>query len=325
MIRLVTAETRRILREPLAIVLTLLLAVTAAVTTFAFQEVSHSNLGNVRAEIERLTPEGCEREAAEIPPGSGIDADAMLEQCLAELPMYQKQYRAIESNFTADADFAALAQHPLGAPVWAFGLMASLPGLLALALLSARVVAREWSRGTITPVLLYEQRLGRLLAARALALWLWAAGTALVMTLAVWLLAVLFTRGAYPLDGEAPLDEVLSAAGRRAGAGLLVLLLACALLVTLAALVRSPLRTALLGAVLLALCLWSVSQTLDPWLPGRLVADAMGFEPHYATLDHMWQPSGGSEVSLLLRALPALTVMAAASAWGIRVRRRSLL
>jgi hypothetical protein len=239
--------------------------------------------------------------------------------------MYRERYRAMEKRFVADADFAALGQHPLGAFVWGTGLLASAPGFIALLLLAAHLVAGEWSRRTVTPVLFYEQRLGRLLAARAAALWLWAAGTAMVISLGVWLLGVLHTRETYPLHGSVPFDDIASIVGQRVGVGVLVLGVFIPLAVVLAALVRQPLRTVLAGTLALALCAWSALGPLAAWLPGRLLADAMGYARHWATTDHWWLPAGEASMPVWVRLLPFLAVASGVFMAGVRRRRRDLV
>lgn len=320
---LLGVEIRRVLRSPLSFLLLLLLTAGGVLGAYAEQETADSNLANVRNGLAHLTVEGCEKDAANAP--ADVNRARFLKQCLAELAMYRERYAEVEKSFVADADFAALGQHPVGALVWGVGLLASAPGFVALLLLAAHLVAGEWSRRTVTAVLLYEQRLGRLLAARAAAVWVWSCGSIVVISAGVWLMGVLHTRDAYPLDGPLSTDAVLAVVGQRLGAGLAVLAVAALLVVLLAALVRMPLRLVLCGVILLGLCAWSAYGPLAAWLPGRLLADSMDFVRHWATTDHWWVPSADADVPVWLRAVPTLAVTAAFFAWALRRRRRSLV
>lgn len=74
----------------------------------------------------------------------------------------------------ANAEGAQVAAqlNPLAAGAEAAGLMASLPGALALALLAGAHIGGEWSGRTMKNLLTQEGRRWRVLAAKLVSLWL---------------------------------------------------------------------------------------------------------------------------------------------------------
>ncbi|MFJ5830966.1 hypothetical protein [Streptomyces sp. NPDC093089] len=316
-LRLLGCELRRTLPRLLPVAMLLLLAVGITLQTLNVQRLAYNNLRNVRAGLARLTPEGCAKDASNLPPD--VPADQFLKDCLAGLESTRTAYENIETGFTATAEHMGLAQHSLGALGWTFGWLATAPGLLAILVLAAFFTAGEWSRGTAVPLLLQEQRLWRLLSAKAAVLWLWSLLVAAAMTVGVWLLAVMHTRRTFPLHQMVVPDEVSAYTWPRVGTGLLVLGVACSAAVGLAAVVRLPLRTLLVGVLVLAVA----ASPVMSWLPGPVLADAMGLLPGLNVYDHLWtSPSADSATPAAVRALPwvALLCLALWQAWRTRPR-----
>lgn len=315
-LRLLGCELRRTLPRLLPVTLLLLLTVGITLQTLNVQRVSYNNLENVRTGLTKLTPENCAEDARNLPAGS--PAEPFLKDCLSGLERTRAAYTDIEAGFAATADHMGLAQHPLGAVGWTFGWLATAPGLIAVLLLAAFFTAGEWSRGTAVPLLLQEQRLWRLLSAKAVVLWLWSLLAAAATSLGVWLLAVAHTRRAFPLYRSVTEDEVLFFAVQRSGIGVLVLGVACTAAVTLAAAVRMPLRTVLVGVLLLA----GVTLPVTPWLPGPVVADGLGLSSGRNVYDHLWTAVMDSASPAAVRALPwiALLSLALWQAWRTRPR-----
>lgn len=315
-LRLFGSELRRTLPRLLPVTLLLLLALGITLQTLNVQRVSHNNLENARTGLATLTPQRCAEDAKNLP--ADIPAEPFLNDCLASLESTRAAYREIEAGFAATAEHMGLAQHPLGAVGWAFGWLATAPGLIAVLLLAAFFTAGEWSRGTAVPLLLQEQRLWRLLSAKTAVLWLWSLLAAAATSLGVWVLAASHTRGVFPLYHSVPSDEVLSFALQRSGTGVLVLGLACAAAVALAAVVRMPLRTVLVGVLILAVA----AQPLTSWLPGPILADGLGLSSGLNVYDHLWTGVVESGPPAAVRALPwtALLVVALWQAWRTRPR-----
>ena len=86
--------------------------------------------------------------------------------------------RARLRQFTAQPAQVAAQLSPLAAGAEAAGLMASLPGALALALLAGAHIGGEWSGRTLKNVLIQRGRRWQVLAAKLVSLWL--AGAALI-------------------------------------------------------------------------------------------------------------------------------------------------
>ncbi|MFE9771364.1 hypothetical protein ACFYOV_06765 [Streptomyces sp. NPDC005931] len=315
-LRLFGSELRRTLPRLLSVTLLLLLAVGITLQTLNVQRVSHNNLENVRIGLAKLTPEGCAEDTRNRP--ADVPAEPFLKECLAGLERTRAAYADIEAGFAATADHMGLAQHPLGALGWAFGWLATTPGLIAVLLLAAFFTAGEWSRGTAVPLLLHEQRLWRLLSAKAAVLWLWCLLAAAVTWLGVWLLAVSHARRAFPLYRTVTSDEAVSFALQRGGTGVLVLAAACAGAVAVAAVVRMPLRTVLVGVLLLAV----VTLPLTSWLPGPIVADGLDLSSGRNAYDHLWTAVTDSSAPAAVRALPwtGLFSLALWHAWRTRPR-----
>ncbi|MDQ1008627.1 hypothetical protein QFZ82_003112 [Streptomyces sp. V4I23] len=318
-LRVLGAELRRTLPRLLPVTLLLLLAVGITLQTLNVQRVSHNNVKNVRIGLEKLTPEGCAEDTANLPPD--VPAEPFLKDCLAGLETTRAAYQDIEAGFTATAEHMALAQHPLGAVGWAFGWLATAPGLIAVLVLAAFFTAGEWSRGTAVPLLLQEQRLWRLLSAKAAVLWLWSLLAAAVASAGVWLLAVMHTRRALPLHHLVSPGDVSSFALQRAGTGVLVLGVACVAAVALAAVVRMPLRTVLVGVLVLAVTALPVTE----WLPGPVLADGMGLSAGLNVYDHLWTTASDSATPPAVRTLPWIALLSLALWQSWRTRPRNLV
>ncbi|MCE7082806.1 hypothetical protein [Streptomyces sp. ST2-7A] len=320
-LRLFGAELRRTLPRLLPVGLLVLLVTGAVFQARAVQDVAHSNLDQVRTGMAHLTPEGCAEDTAGLPPDAGVSPEVFHRECVENLPRTIEMYRNIEVGFTATAEHLAPAQHPVGTVGASFGWLATVPGLVAIILLAAYFTAGEWSRGTVVPLLLHEQRLWRLLSAKTAVLLVWSLLTAAVMSLALWALAALHTRRAHPLHDMVSDAEVRAYTLQRAGVGLLVLAITCVASVALAAALRSPLRSSLAGVLLLGL----VTLPITAWSPGAILADGLELKPYLNAWDHVWTTPLGTSVPASIRALPWVVLLLGVVWHGWRVRPRSLV
>jgi hypothetical protein len=149
---------------------------------------------------------------------------------------------------------ARLTEGPLGAGVFAVGLVGSLPGLALALWLAANSVASEWGRRTWRTVLTQDASRARVLASKMAACWLVTLGLMLV----VWAFVAIVlsvARSRYPIPaslhgGEAPGDvsTLLTI-----GSSLLVVAGFVALSTLLAVVCRNMLGTFLAGALLTGL------------------------------------------------------------------------
>ncbi|WP_432125294.1 hypothetical protein [Streptomyces sp. bgisy082] len=298
---LVRAESRRLLRHPLALTLAVLFVFGSLYCAWVSQSMASYNIKQVQANLDSL-PKFCD---------SPRDSPEQRSQCLADLPHQTVGLERIQDRFTAEGVRAARAQDPVGAVLWNVGLLTSIPGLALLVLLAAFSVAGEWSRGSIVPLLLYESRLGRLLAAKAVAVWLWSLALLAVSTVVTGAFGVFYGRDAHPLPSPGALGTVLVETGRGALAGAAVLAGAAAVAVAVAALFRHPLRTALAGMLVLVLVVrTSAVPGLGAWLPGGALADLVGFGAVDGVWDHFWIATAPSAAPVLVRLLPTLALIA---------------
>ncbi|MFI6004250.1 ABC transporter permease subunit [Streptomyces sp. NPDC051366] len=292
--RLVRAETRRLLRHPLALTLAALFVFGSLYCAWVSQNMASYNITQVQANLDFL-PRSCE---------SPRNTPEQKAGCLAEVPMQAVGLERIQDRFTAEGVRAAHAQHPVGSLLWTVRLLTSVPGLALLVMLAAFSVAGEWSRGSIVPLLLYESRLSRLLAAKALAVWVWSLALLCVSAAVTAAFGLSYGRNAYPLPSPGALGTVL------ADTALGVLAAAAAVAVALGALLRRPMRTFLAGMLLLVLVVrTSAAPGLGAWLPGGALADLVGFGAVDDVWDHFWISTDPSTAPVLLRVLPTLALI----------------
>ena len=244
-----------------------------------------------------------------------------LAQCQADSRTYDLPHAAYMLTWGQNiAKAAAPGQQPIGAFGWAAGLLGSVPGVVVVFVLAAVGVAAEWERGTITPLLLAESRLGRVLLAKGLAVW------TLVMSavLAMGVLVILFDEVAgsrtYPLGQLLPNTTglVLYTLRRLAGAALVTgLATAIATVCAVHWRSRGPLVAAGM-ALAVGVNLASAVPALWAWTPGGLIAQIMAFSTQSGIWDHAWGAFHPSSVPLALRCLPWVALLVWA---GVRIPR----
>jgi hypothetical protein len=192
-----------------------------------------------------------------------------------------------------DLAAAAALRHPLGAGAFAAGHAASLPGALAVLVLAGAHVGGGVRGRTIGQVLLQQGRRGRVLAARALALWLTAAG----LLAAAWAALALLAVGLRLAEGElAPVAPLTPGAALAASAGRVVPALAVLAAFVVAGVLAgvatgSAPATFAAGTAALALALGLAGggrPGLRPASPATWVAAAMGFHEPTFVPDHLW-------------------------------------
>jgi ABC-type transport system involved in multi-copper enzyme maturation permease subunit len=193
--------------------------------------------------------------------------------------------RARVNQASAEQARVAAQLNPLAAGAEAAGLMASLPGALALALLAGAHIGGEWSGRTMKNLLTQQGWRWRVLAAKLVSLWL--AGVGLIAVCWVALAAagpVLVHIDHLPAPHESA-AHALSLAGSQAARALLVLA-AFAVIGLLAAVVtRGAIGTtaAAAGAVIAMLIAASLP-ALGRWTPATWVQAWMGFPVGQASI-----------------------------------------
>jgi ABC-type transport system involved in multi-copper enzyme maturation permease subunit len=183
-------------------------------------------------------------------------------------------------------DLRTAAQlHPVAAGAEAAGLMASLPGALAIALLAGGHAGGEWSGRTLKNLLVQHGRRRRVLAAKLVSLWI--AGVALVA--ACWAgLAVagpVLVRVDHLPDPHQSLAAAASWAGSQVGRSLLVLAVFAAVGLLAAVLTRNTIGTtaATAGAFVVMLAVAALPGG-GAWTPATWVQGWMGFPAGEASI-----------------------------------------
>jgi ABC-2 family transporter protein len=193
--------------------------------------------------------------------------------------------RARVNQASAEPAQVAAQLNPLAAGAEAAGLMASLPGALALALLAGAHIGGEWSGRTMKNLLAQQGRRWRVLAAKLVSLWL--AGIGLIAVCWVALAAagpVLVRVDHLPATHESA-AHALSLAGSQAARGLLVLAAFAGIGLLAAVATRGTIGTtaATAGAVIAMLIATSLP-ALGRWTPATWVQAWMGFPAGQASV-----------------------------------------
>jgi len=193
--------------------------------------------------------------------------------------------RARVNQASAEPAQVAAQLNPLAAGAEAAGLMASLPGALALALLAGAHIGGEWSGRTMKNLLAQQGRRWRVLAAKLVSLWL--AGIGLIAVCWVALAAagpVLVRVDHLPATHESA-AHALSLAGSQAARALLVLAAFAGIGLLAAVVTRGTIGTtaATAGAVIAMLIATSLP-TLGRWTPATWVQAWMGFPAGQASV-----------------------------------------
>lgn len=213
---------------------------------------------------------------------------------------------------------------PAAAGAEAAGLMASLPGALALALLVGGHAGGEWSGRTLKNLLVTHGRRWPVLAAKLASLWLAGVGLVAVCWLALAAAGPLIARADRLPDPHQSLAAGLALAGSQVARCLLVLA-AFAVIGLLAAVVtRSTIgTTATAAGVVIAMLAAAALPGLGSWTPATWVQGWMGFPAGLASVTalptNFWSrfiTAGGAPPGQLpgLAGLAGLLIVCAAAA-----------
>lgn len=193
--------------------------------------------------------------------------------------------RARLRQFTGQPGQVAGQLGPLAAGAEAAGLMASLPGALALALLAGAHIGGEWSGRTLKNVLTQHGRRWQVLAAKLASLWL--AGIALVAVCwaALAVAGPVLVRLDHLPAAHQTAAHALGLAASQAARALLVLAVFAAIGLLAAVLTRGTIGTtaAAAGAVICMLVLATLP-AVARWTPATWVQAWMGFPAGQASV-----------------------------------------
>jgi hypothetical protein len=303
-VRLLRAELAKLNRP-------LMWGVTAAAPLFMILLAAG---GAHNAVLESSLPRQLPSCAAQgIPPGPGCqrfkaDERARLNQALAEP-------RQVAAQLT-----------PAQAGAEAAGLLASLPGALALALLAGAHIGGEWSGRTLKNLLTQRGRRWQVLGAKLVSLWLAGVGLIAVCWAALAAAGPVLTRLNHLPTAHTSVGHALSLAGSQSARALLVLAAFAVIGLLAAVATRSAIgTTAAAGGAVFAMLAVASLPGAGRWTPATWVQGWMGFPVGQASITSLptnfWSrfiSAGGAAPSHLL-GLAGLTGLSIA---GIAVAGR---
>lgn len=283
--RLLRAELRKLNRP-------LLYGVTVAVALFCVLLAAGgaSNARQAAQDAAQPIPSCSELGVQEGPPCVAVQNNMRVR-----LVALRMRRLAIETQTAAQLG-------PAAAGAEAAGLMASLPGLLAIALLAGGHIGGEWSGRTLKSVLIQCGHRWRLLVAKLMSLWLAGAGLIAVCWAALAVAGPLLLRADHLPDAHASMADALARAGAQTGRALLVLGVFAAVGLLGAVLTRSAIGTmaATAGVFVTMLALAALPAT-GRWTPATWVQGWMGFAAGQDSItalpDNFWSrfiPAAGS-------------------------------
>jgi ABC-type transport system involved in multi-copper enzyme maturation permease subunit len=193
--------------------------------------------------------------------------------------------RARVNQASAEPAQVAAQLNPLAAGAEAAGLMASLPGALALALLAGAHIGGEWSGRTMKNLLAQEGRRWRLLAAKLVSLWLAGIGLIAVCWVALAAAGPVLTHVDHLPAAHESAAHALSLAGSQAARAVLVLAAFAGIGLLAAVVTRGAIGTtaATAGAVIAMLVAASLP-ALGRWTPATWVQAWMRFPAGQASI-----------------------------------------
>ena len=216
---------------------------------------------------------------------------------------------------------------PAAAGAEAAGLVASLPGALAMALLSGAHVGGEWSGRTMKSLLTQHGRRWQVLAAKLASLWLAGVGLMAACWAALAVAGPVLTRLNHLPDPRQTAGQGLGLAGSQAARALLVLAAFAVIGLLAAVITRGTIgTTATVAGVVIAMLAVASLPAAGRWTPATWVQGWMGFPAGLASITalptNFWSRfigAGGAPPAHLygLTGLAALIIAGFAVAEGI--------
>jgi ABC-type transport system involved in multi-copper enzyme maturation permease subunit len=313
--RLLRAELRKLNRP-------LLFGVAAASALFC---VLLAVGGSSNARPETIGGEGrvvrsC--EAMALPPGPSCSGAQAIQR--ARLDQLKVEETTAAAHTAAQLD-------PTAAGAEAAGLMASLPGALALALLAGGHVGGEWSGRTLKNLLTQHGRRRHVLAAKLASLWLAGVGLVVACWAALAVAGPILVRVYHLPDPHQSFTEAARWAGSQFARSLLVLAVFAVVGLLAAVLTRGTIGTTATtaGAFVMMLVVATVPSS-GTWTPATWVQGWMGFPVGQRSItdlpSNFWSRfihAGGSPPSHLLGLWGLVATLAACWALALLTFQRS--
>jgi ABC-type transport system involved in multi-copper enzyme maturation permease subunit len=198
--------------------------------------------------------------------------------CTRALAVQRSRIEQDRAFRLASARHTAAQLNPVAAGAEAAGLMASLPGALAIALLAGGHVGGEYSGRTLKSLLTQHGRRWQVLAAKLVSLWLAAIGLVAVCWAALAVAGPMLTHANHLPDPHQSLVEAAKWAGSQAARSLLVLAAFAMIGLLAAVLTRNTIGTmATTAAAFVAILVLASLHSLGRWTPATWVQGWMGY------------------------------------------------
>jgi ABC-type transport system involved in multi-copper enzyme maturation permease subunit len=247
--------------------------------------------------------------------------------CVTALAMQRRRIQQAQASRLTSARQTAAQLSPVAAGAEAAGLLASLPGALAIALLAGGHVGGEWSGRTLKNLLTQHGRRWQVLTAKFISLWLAATALVAVCWAALAAAGPTLTHMNHLPAAHQSVAEAARWAGSQAARSLVVLAAFAAIGVLAAVLTRNTIGTmATTAAAFVAMLVLASLQSLGTWTPATWVQAWMGFAVGERSItdlpNNFWSrfiATGKSPPGHLfgLTGLLAVLVICAVSALGI--------
>jgi ABC-type transport system involved in multi-copper enzyme maturation permease subunit len=243
--------------------------------------------------------------------------------------------RAVERSRIRQIDAGparvAAQLNPVAAGAEAAGLMASLPGALALALLAGGHIGAEWSGRTMKNLLTQHGRRWQVLGAKLVSLWLAGIGLIAACWAALAVAGPVVSRLNHLPDPHESLHSALTLAGSQVARSLLVLAAFAAIGLLAAVVTRNTIGTMATTAGVFVVMLVAASLPgLGRWTPATWVQGWMGFPAGLASITSLptnfWSRfinGGGSPPSHLLGLAGLAALLVACTGVAARIFSRA--
>lgn len=250
--------------------------------------------------------------------------------CTQALAMQRQRSEAERTDRTAAAAGTAAQLDPVAAGAEAAGLMASLPGALAVSLLAGGHVGGEWSGRTLKNVLTQNGRRRRVIAAKLVSLWIAGAGVVCACWAGLAVAGPVICAADHLPDPHQSLNHAVTWASTQVARSLLVLAAFAAIGVLAGVITRGTIGTMAAGAAaVLAMLIAATLPGLGRWTPATWVQGWMGFAAGQGSLsslpDNFWSrfiDTGGTPPGHSLGLAGVTGVILACSLAAMEVFRR---
>jgi hypothetical protein len=250
--------------------------------------------------------------------------------CTSAQAMQRQRIEAERAAGSAAAARTAAQLDPIAAGAEAAGLMASLPGALAVSLLAGGHVGGEWSSRTLKNVLTQNGRRHRITAAKLVSLWITGVGLVCACWACLAVAGPVIRAADHLPDPHESTRHAVTWASTQIGRSLLVLAAFAAIGLLAGVVTRGTIGTTAAGsAVVLAMLIATSLPHLGRWTPATWVQGWMGFAGGQESIsslpDNFWSrfvDTGGAPPGHALGLAGVTGLLVACALAGTAVFRR---